>query len=74
MTLKAFFPAVATTALVAFSLPAFAQTTTTEAPAATTEAPAAAKGPNVKSSATGTKGAVATLAMAQDLYTLGMAN
>lgn len=67
MTLKAFFPALATTALVALSLPAFAQTTTTEAPAA-------AKGPNVKSSATGTKGAVATLAMAQDLYTLGMAN
>ena len=67
MTLKAVFPALATTALVALSLPAFAQTTTIEAPAA-------AKGPNVKSSATGTKGAVATLAMAQDLYTLGMAN
>ncbi|MDZ4310279.1 MAG: hypothetical protein U1A24_06960 [Cypionkella sp.] len=74
MTLKALFPALATTALVALSLPAFAQTTTTEEPAATTEAPAAAKGPNVKSSDTGTKGAVATLAMAQDLYTLGMAN
>lgn len=70
MTLKAIFPALATTALVALSLPVFAQTT--EAPAATEAA--AAKGPNVKSSATGTKGAVATLAMAQDLYTLGMAN
>jgi hypothetical protein len=67
MTLKALFPAVATIVLVAFCLPTFAQTTTTEAPVA-------AKGPNVKSSATGTKGAVATLAMAQDLYTLGMAN
>jgi hypothetical protein len=32
------------------------------------------KGPNVDTSATGTKGGVATLAMAQDLYALGMAN
>jgi hypothetical protein len=74
MTLKAIFPALATTALVALSLPALAQTTT-EAPAAdATAAATPAKGPNVKSSAIGTKGAVATLAMAQDLYTLGMAN
>ena len=68
MTLKAFLPALATTALVALSLPAFAEVTLD---GTATEAPVA-KAPNVKSSTTGTKGAVATLAMAQDLYTLGM--
>ena len=76
MTFKTLFPVLATTALVALSLPALAEGTTEAAPAAdaTAAAPAAAKGPNVKSSATGTKGAVATLALAQDLYTLGMTN
>lgn len=80
MTFKTLLPVLATTALVALSLPAFAEGTTEAAPAAnaaadaTAAAPAAAKGPNVKSSATGTKGAVATLALAQDLYTLGMTN
>lgn len=68
MTFKTLFPVLATTALVALSLPAFAEDTPAVAPVA------AAKGPNVKSSATGTKGAVATLALAQDLYTLGMTN
>lgn len=67
MTLKAMFRVLAGSAVLALSLPALAQTTTTEAPAA-------AQGPNVKSSAIGTKGAVATLAMAQNLYALGMTN
>jgi hypothetical protein len=58
MTTKTLFAALATTALVTLSLPAMAEN----------------KGPNVDTSATGTKGGVATLAMAQDLYALGMAN
>jgi hypothetical protein len=72
MALKSLFPILATTAAVALAVPVMAQTTAAESTAA--PATDAAKGPNVKSSATGTKGAVATLAMAQDLYTLGMAN
>lgn len=60
MAFRNLFPIMATTALVALSLPAFAQ-----------DAP---KGPNVVSSETGTKGPIATLEMAQDLYTLGMAS
>lgn len=72
MALKSLFPILATTAAVALAVPVMAQTTATDSTAA--PATDAAKGPNVKSSATGTKGAVATLAMAQDLYTLGMAN
>lgn len=64
MTPKSLFPVLATTALVAFSIPAFAEGTTADP----------AKGPNVNTAATGTKGAVATMAMAQDLYALGMAN
>ena len=58
MTTKTLFAALATTALVALSLPAMAEN----------------KGPNVDTSATGTKGGVATLALAQDLYALGLAN
>ena len=58
MTTKTLFAALATTALVGLTLPALAEN----------------KGPNVDTSATGTKGGVATLAMAQDLYALGMAN
>lgn len=50
--------ALATTALVVFSLPALAEN----------------KGPNVDPAATGTKGGVATIALAQELYELGMAN
>ena len=57
MTQKSLFAALATTALVGLTAPAFAET----------------KGPNVDSTATGTKGGVATMAMAQDLYALGMA-
>ena len=49
----------ASTALVALSLPAFGQDKS---------------GTNVNSTAIGTKGAVAQLALAQDLYTLGLAN
>lgn len=59
MTRKSLFPVLAVTALVALSLPAFAED---------------AKGPNVNTAAKGTKGGVATMAMAQDLYALGMAN
>jgi hypothetical protein len=58
MTTKTLFAAFATTALVGLALPALAEN----------------KGPNVDTSATGTKGGVATLALAQDLYALGMAN
>lgn len=58
MTTKTLFAALATTALVTLSLPVMAEN----------------KGPNVDTSATGTKGGVATLALAQDLYALGMAN
>jgi hypothetical protein len=72
MALKSLFPILATTAAVALAVPVMAQTTAADSNAA--PATDAAKGPNVKSSATGTKGAVATLAMAQDLYTLGIAN
>ncbi len=50
--------ALASTALVVFALPALAE----------------GKGPNVDATATGTKGGVATYAMAQDLYAYGMAN
>lgn len=60
MVLKTLLPVLATTALVALSLPAMAQDAT--------------KGPNVVSSATGTKGPVATMDMAQNLYTLGLAD
>lgn len=49
----------ASTALVALSVPAFGQDKS---------------GTNVNSTAIGTKGAVAQLALAQDLYTLGLAN
>ncbi len=59
MTFKTMLPVLATTALVALALPGFAQDKTKA---------------NVDTSATGTKGAVATMAMAQDLYTLGVAN
>lgn len=59
MKIKSLLPVLATTALVALALPAFAQDKTK---------------PNVDTTATGTKGAVATLAMAQDLYALGVAN
>ena len=58
MTPKALCRLVATTALVALALPAMAED----------------KKPNVNPQATGQKGGVATLAMAQDLYALGMAN
>ena len=58
MTFKALFPVLATTALVSLCLPAFAEE----------------KGPNVNTAATGTKGGVATMALAQDLYALGLAN
>ena len=58
MTTKTLFAALATTALVGLALPVLAEN----------------KGPNVDTSATGTKGGVATLALAQDLYALGMAN
>lgn len=64
MTPKCHLPALATMALVALSLPAFAEDTPADA----------AKGPNINSAVTGTKGGVATMALAQDLYTLGMAN
>ena len=64
MKIKSLFPVLATTALVALGAPAFAEGTTADP----------AKGPNVNTAATGTKGAVATMAMAQDLYALGMAN
>lgn len=57
MTHKSLFSVLATTALVGLSAPVLAET----------------KGPNVDTSATGTKGGVATMAMAQDLYALGMA-
>ena len=58
MTFKSLFPVLATTALVSLCLPAFAEE----------------KGPNVNTAATGTKGGVATMALAQDLYALGLAN
>ena len=58
MTAKSLFTALATTALVSLALPVMAET----------------KGANVNTAATGTKGGVATLALAQDLYALGMAN
>jgi hypothetical protein len=64
MPLKSLLPVLATTALVVFVLPAVAQGTPTDP----------AKGPNVNTAAIGTKGGVATLALAQDLYTLGLAN
>ncbi len=64
MMLKSLFPVLATTALVAWSLPAFAEGASTDP----------AKGPNVNSAATGKKGGAATMAMAHDLYALGMAN
>ena len=64
MPFKALVPVLATTALVALALPAFAEGTAADP----------AKGPNVNTAATGTKGGVATLALAQDLYVLGMAN
>lgn len=59
MVFKNLLPVMAATALVALCVPVFAQD--------------AAKGPNVISSETGTKGPVATLEMAQDLYSMGMA-
>jgi hypothetical protein len=62
MTLNFLLPALATTAFAAFALPALAEGTTADP----------AKGPNLNSAATGTKGGVATMALAQDLYTLGM--
>lgn len=58
MKLKAISVAFATTALVALSAPVIAQDKS---------------GPNVDTAATGTKGGVAQLALAQDLYALGMA-
>ncbi len=59
MIIKTLLPVLATTALVALALPAFAQDKTKA---------------NVDTAATGTKGAVATFAMAQDLYALGVEN
>lgn len=64
MKISTLFPVLATTALIALGTPALAEGTTADP----------AKGPNVNTAATGTKGAVATMAMAQDLYALGMAN
>lgn len=64
MKITTLFPVLATTALLALGAPALAEGTTADP----------AKGPNVNTAATGTKGAVATMAMAQDLYALGMAN
>lgn len=58
MTTKSLFAALATTALVSLTLPVMAED----------------KGTNVNTTATGTKGGVATMALAQDLYALGMAN
>lgn len=58
MKSKSLFTALATSALVALTLPVLADE----------------KGPNVDTAATGTKGGVATMAMAQDLYAMGMAN
>lgn len=58
MKLKAISVALATTALVALTAPVIAQDKS---------------GPNVDTAATGTKGGVAQMAMAQDLYAMGMA-
>ena len=80
MTVEMLLPALASIALVAVSLPALAESSTAAAPGAdagkapvTTTGPVTTKGPNLKTSATGSNGAVATLALAQDLYTLGRA-
>lgn len=59
MKLKALSLITATTALVALAQPALSQDKS---------------GPNVDTNGTGTKGGVATMAMAQDLYALGMAS
>ncbi len=64
MKYRSLFPVLATTALVALALPALAEGTTADP----------AKAPNVNTAASGTRGGVATMAMAQDLYALGMAN
>jgi hypothetical protein len=61
MTLKFLSAALATSALVALSAPAFAQE-------------ADKSGTNIDAAGTGTKGGVAQLALAQDLYALGMAS
>lgn len=58
MTLKGISVVLATTALVGLAVPVVAQDKS---------------GPNVDTAATGTKGGVAQLALAQDLYALGMA-
>lgn len=63
MTRKSLFRALATSALVAIALPAFA-------PAAFAQD----KGPNFNSAAKGEKGGVATAALAQELFALGVAN
>lgn len=59
MVQKSLFTVLATTALVALTLPAFAEED---------------KGSNINPAAAGTKGAVATMATAQDLYAIGVAN
>lgn len=61
MTLKSLSIAFATTALVAVASTAFAQEVDKS-------------GTNVDTAATGTKGGVAQIALAQDLYALGLAN
>jgi hypothetical protein len=63
MTHKSLFRALATSALVAIALPAFAPTAFAED-----------KGPNFNAAAKGEKGGVATAALAQDLFALGVAN
>ncbi len=62
MSLKPIWPMLAATALIAM------------APSAMAEGSPQTKGANVNTAATGTKGGVASLAMAQELYLLGMAN
>lgn len=58
MTMKSITAALATTALVALTVPAIGQDKS---------------GTNVDTAATGTKGGVAQMALAQDLYAMGMA-
>ena len=64
MKFAAAFSLVVATAALASGMPALAEGTAADS----------AKGPNVNTTAKGTKGAVATLAMAQDLYAIGLAN
>lgn len=64
MTRESLFSTLATLALTVFAMPALAEGTASDP----------VKGPNLNSAATGTKGGVATLALAQDLYALGIAS